>query len=292
MNCFRICSALLHDLGDESHVTSLHSSFESAANLVSPFGLITLLRPWKCLQPSAVIVEPDFDFELLRAEGQKISRKGLFSESGRKLLSFEAASEIDLQLKRNLPPAAAQVKKMKEFLNDRMGTGLVEMAFGKYTSIFAEFLKPRLEGFREAVRNGNMEEAVKSAWQLAGCGPGLTPSSDDWLCGYLIYMPGCKTGTMAKEIAKAAAARTNDISAALLCNAGKGYFSEDVLNLLDCMGSEPEDKRLDTALKKVADFGSSSGCDFLTGMYFGILDFYEGGGIRIEKIGNSQECLL
>ena len=38
-----------------------------------------------------------------------------------------------------------------------------------------------------------------------------------------------------------------------------------------------------TAMERVASFGSSSGCDFLTGFYFGLLDTNSTGGKRLEE---------
>ena len=38
-----------------------------------------------------------------------------------------------------------------------------------------------------------------------------------------------------------------------------------------------------TAMERVASFGSSSGCDFLTGFYFGLLDTNTTGGKRLEE---------
>ena len=77
---------------------------------------------------------------------------------------------------------------------------------------------------------------------------------------------------------------TNQEAVAYLLRwAGKGHFSEDILALKRCLccgGGEAE--RL-TAMERVASFGSSSGCDFLTGFYFGLLDTNSTGGKRLEE---------
>ena len=85
-----------------------------------------------------------------------------------------------------------------------------------------------------------------------------------------------------KEITNAAALKTNDISGSLLKHAGENMFSEDILQLLK--GFESCDPALiRTALKRVSSFGSSSGCDFLTGMYYGVIDSNKMGGNRCGK---------
>ena len=122
-----------------------------------------------------------------------------------------------------------------------------------------------------------------TAEQMAGCGPGLTPSSDDFLCGYVASWPDEKPWKgFLKEITNAAALKTNDISGSLLKHAGEKMFSEDILQLLK--GFESCDPALiRTALKRVSSFGSSSGCDFLTGMYYGVIDSNKMGGNRCGK---------
>ena len=128
-----------------------------------------------------------------------------------------------------------------------------------------------------------MGSAVLTAEQMAGCGPGLTPSSDDFLCGYVASWPDEKPWKgFLKEITNAAALKTNDISGSLLKHAGEGMFSEDVLGLLEGFAN-CDTEQIRTALKRVACFGSSSGCDFLTGMYYGVIDSNKMGGNRCGK---------
>lgn len=81
---------------------------------------------------------------------------------------------------------------------------------------------------------------------------------------------------------KCSSVKTNDISGSLLKHAGENMFSEDILQLLK--GFESCDPALiRTALKRVSSFGSSSGCDFLTGMYYGVIDSNKMGGNRCGK---------
>ena len=80
----------------------------------------------------------------------------------------------------------------------------------------------------------------------------------------------------------------DDIAKETMCRGNAGYeqvvemFSEDILQLLK--GFESCDPALiRTALKRVSSFGSSSGCDFLTGMYYGVIDSNKMGGNRCGK---------
>ena len=164
------------------------------------------------------------------------------------------------------------------FLEDKTEQGLVALVFDQAGTNYVDFLKPRIAEFRAAMQKQDLQYIVNCTANIAGCGPGLTPASDDFLCGYLAALPQALAQTWAQRIAAAAAAKTNDISAALLNKAGQGYFSEDILALINCLQHNAAEAELQSALQKVADFGSSSGCDFLVGMYFSLLDFDENGG--------------
>ena len=138
-------------------------------------------------------------------------------------------------------------------------------------------------GKQRCMRQGSWREGRAPGNRLAGGGPGLTPSSDDFLCGYIVAWPeNYPWEGFAETVTGAAASRTNDVSGSLLKHAGEGMFSEDVLGLLEGFAN-CDAEQIRTALKRVACFGSSSGCDFLTGMYYGIIDSNEMGGNRCGK---------
>ena len=125
---------------------------------------------------------------------------------------------------------------VRQFLAAAPEEGLARLALGRSDGLYAGLLAPRLEALRRAVRAGETETAARAARRMAGCGPGLTPSSDDLICGYLALLPsGGAWAGMAEAIAAAAARGTNDISAALLLRAGEGQFSEDALGLIGCL---------------------------------------------------------
>lgn len=223
------------------------------------------------------------DFALLEEEGLSLDQKGIWKTTAGNealLVSFEDISASDLRLSPESAPIPGEPfftearEKLSAFLKLHMEKGVVELAFQRSAGIYAGFLAPRLEAFRRAARGDDGDAVARAAREMAGCGPGLTPSSDDLLCGYLVFMPN-EDGkrTAAKKIADSAASRTNDISAALLRRGGEGLFSEDILHLVACLCHNSTDRELTTAMERVAAFGSSSGCDFLTGLYFGMMDF-------------------
>lgn len=279
--CALVCDALMEKLHGGGFELQVHSSFHSAVNFSSPIGMITLLAPGKGLQPFSAVLRMPFPFEELPPPGGhlRISPDGISSDE-KMLFSFQGTQKRNLSLSHIPQWRKGAAEALLDFLLEHKEKGLVEMAFGEQAGIYSGFLAPRLERLRSAARGGMAEEIIEAAGQMAGCGPGLTPSSDDLLCGYLAGLPVFRQGSLGGQAARAAASKTNDISAALLSRAGEGYVSWDILKLIDCLERDGAQEELQLALKRVADFGSSSGCDFLTGMYLGILDSDESGGMR------------
>ncbi len=274
VSCCVVCNSLMEALREEEYDLQVHSVFHQAANFSSPIGLITLLAPQKGVQPFSAVLKYPFPFEGLPKEGMRVGAEGIFRNEDI-LFSFKDAKKRSLKLE--APPAwkAEALESLLVFLQRHREKGLVEMAFGEQNSIYAEFLAPRLRQFRMAARQKKERESVEAAWQMAGCGTGLTPSSDDLLCGYLAGIWPVWPRSLVRRVADKAASRTNDISGALLRQAGAGRFSWDILQAIRYMEGECTDGQLESALEKVACFGSSSGCDFLTGLYFGIQDALE-----------------
>ena len=270
----KLCRALWVGLDDKSVGAKLHSSFRHAANLSTPAGMLTLLSPGRGLQPGAVVLRQAMDFSLLDSGTLTVRRSGLYRESGM-LVDFRSAKSLNLSMQGDGVLNAQNIGLIRSFLTRHQDAGLVSLAFGRADNPYAAFLAPRLYAFRKAVWEGSPEAALYAVRRIAGCGPGLTPSSDDWLCGYLAVLTA-RGGEreLRAALAETAAKCTNDISANLLRWAGKGCFSEDVLSLVACLSGESGGEERQLALERVADFGSSSGCDFLTGFYFGLLDMH------------------
>lgn len=268
----KLCKWLMERLDKGSFETEIHSAFHSAANLSAPFGLVTLLAPGKGLQPASITLNSQMDFDVLKDHSLTLSSMGL--HSGKKLfVNFQQSDVVNLQMPPQDALSKQSVHAVRSFLAENTGIGLVSLVFHQPDNPFAEFLAPRFEEFRRVAWRGDSTSIACAVRRIAGCGPGLTPSSDDWICGYIAALPEKKTrGGFAKLIAESAAECTNDISANLLRWSGQGFFSEDILRLKQCLGKDGTPFELRCALQKVADFGSSSGFDFLTGFYFGLLD--------------------
>jgi hypothetical protein len=100
---------------------------------------------------------------------------------------------------------------------------------------------------------------------MLGDGPGLTPSGDDVLAGYLL---GCRAfGLDATEVCDyvlgAAAQRTTALSAALLCQAVAGWCVPEAAALIRALGGSGP---LPAALRRLQAVGSSSGTALAAGI--------------------------
>jgi hypothetical protein len=109
--------------------------------------------------------------------------------------------------------------------------------------------------------------ALPDVSALVGLGPGLTPSGDDFLCGFMATLYGLGYPLVAQQVARIviplAATRTNLISAAYLRCAADGEIYEALRQILACVCGRGED--LDTQLDRMEAYGHTSGWDTFAG---------------------------
>ncbi len=105
---------------------------------------------------------------------------------------------------------------------------------------------------------------------IRGCGEGLTPSGDDFLCGWMLACRMCRKTAMATAILERALGQ-NPVSNAFLELSAKGRVNVAVKKLL----LSPSAVRV----KPACDVGHSSGADLLCGMVFGL----GGSGFRVQN---------
>ncbi len=111
--------------------------------------------------------------------------------------------------------------------------------------------------------------------QLIGVGEGLTPSGDDFNCGMLAAQFYLRGNSHADELKNHLISQitprinsTTIISKEFLVYACDGKFSQMVKNVLI---KSQEETDVTSEIIKIRDIGHTSGIDFLTGLYFGLL---------------------
>jgi hypothetical protein len=130
-----------------------------------------------------------------------------------------------------------------------------------------------LERLFSAVSLGAWEEAAQAAADCAGCGMGLTPSSDDLLSGYFTtlhlrfrakHLFDAKAAIT--RMAQAAAEKTNQISATFLLHSGEALANTAVCDLFRSIFTFMDIAAAKRAIDRVLTIGSTSGADMLTGI--------------------------
>jgi hypothetical protein len=106
---------------------------------------------------------------------------------------------------------------------------------------------------------------------LLGRGPGLTPSGDDVLAGYLVGAAAYGSTDQAADdvrrlIESQADRRTTTLSAALLRHAAAGETIPQVSGLLDALGDSARRRPLDRALADLYAVGHTSGAALASGV--------------------------
>jgi len=133
---------------------------------------------------------------------------------------------------------------------------------------------------RLLVRASQQRDSVgveKAARGLAGLGPGLTPSGDDTLGGFIGIMAllssqlGLDRTQLATIIANAARPHTTLLSATLLTHAARGELAEHVGELLISLAAPVETSEVVVqAAERVLAYGACSGGDTLLGLLLGL----------------------
>ncbi|WP_186356242.1 DUF2877 domain-containing protein [Streptomonospora sp. PA3] len=121
-----------------------------------------------------------------------------------------------------------------------------------------------LEG--DAARAGAAGDACR---RLIGRGPGLTPSGDDLICGYLLAARHLGASAAAAALAAAAeraAPATTALSADLVRHAAAGRACPQAVEVLDALGGHGP---LAPALEELRRIGHTSGTDLALGMLAG-----------------------
>lgn len=114
--------------------------------------------------------------------------------------------------------------------------------------------------------------------ELIGFGPGLTPSGDDFLTGYLAVITSCNENTairkFAPDIIYQNSVRTNYISSCMLSNAAEGTFHEYIQDLIFAVTAETPE-RVMQCTKRLIRTGATSGSDIAAGIYTGFVNAEE-----------------
>lgn len=256
-------------------VFRLHSRFERAANFTGGRCVVSVVTPHVGAGPANVVVAALAlgDFRALSVAGFGAAGREIALD-GRALDTVGAAAhESRVRLPRWSSRAlAANLTVLSGFLARRAPAR--SLAFLLDPRRVSEF-RPGFESavashLTDCARDAIHGDVIRAAHRMAGCGFGLTPSGDDFICGVLIAMlvaeapDGVSLRPLRREIA--AAARTgNVLTDSFLSHARAGRVSEKTKVLLRALvaGSPAE---VAEAASAVVSTGETSGADFAVGL--------------------------
>ncbi len=141
----------------------------------------------------------------------------------------------------------------------------------------SNFALPHVLSLLKAIKSGHSNDIIQIARNLVGLGPGLTPSADDMLLGLMISMiyfsenidkTSIDVKKINKDIISTISGRTTIISEEFLREASSGRVNEVVASLMENLLTSRQ-KELENSVRKVMDFGGTSGTDTVFGVILG-----------------------
>ncbi|HWP21377.1 MAG TPA: DUF2877 domain-containing protein [Candidatus Cryosericum sp.] len=277
------CSRLLALMREKPVTAAVHSVFDHAVNLAleGRFGLVGLIASQKTLTPYAVSVQTPCSFTELgfRAGMAAAVHPGMIDvpEAGISI-DYSQAKPIDLSvgsLRFDSPDGLRRaLPVLRQTLEQTDAEAcLSPLATGGEGNVYTKFLAPRIEELVLTVTVGDAERSANAAANAAGCGMGLTPSSDDLLAGYFAGLHAIFRAAgeldrlpVISAMALSAAGKTNRISATFLLQSGEGLVNRDMLALLQTIIAGADSTTIRQAAQRVLSIGSTSGGDMLTGL--------------------------
>ncbi len=301
---------------NEKKVTEgvVHSVFHNACNIVTPDGkLITLLTEEKSMFPYSVRIKGCNNFYTIGLEQGMLLK---FHKENITLLNLALSIEIkDAEVWNCQTIFTYEKAEIKDVYNRKDYIGKYIYKQGKLEGVGAlifnlsneyslfnslddkkvplskhqQFIFKRFCKFIETVINYDLLNISKATTDIIGFGPGLTPSTDDFISGLmmaLVYV----TDYLNKDvndvfkinsyIIRDISSKTTTISESMLKFAAKGETSETVRHLLIEILNK-DGLKLNSYLEELLNFGDTSGTDILSGIFIGSLIVLK----KIEKGG-------
>lgn len=302
----KLCAAWAAALAAGETQGQIHSVFDRAVNIMTVGGMVSVLPAEKGAYPYAVTVPTHTPFSaqgLRPGMRVRVSRAGLWVNEAGFAVDFTGAAVCSLDIFEQAGGAAKARNCLEELITllKREGSaeGMLPLAIGGEDTPYSAIIRPRLGALHSAFRALNAEAAVGAAAALAGCGPGLTPSSDDMLLGYVCAFYALKRRMgqareallpVGQAACGAAAGKTNEISGSFLRQCGHGLASQNILDFFNCIFSDAPGERVEEAALRILQTGATSGSDILTGIVLSLQT--HGRGEDIGKIRSSQERVL
>lgn len=281
---------------------TVHSVFHNACNIrIEPHRLLTLLSSEKGNVPQGVrlSIPSQVGFLDLFRAGQPVACRGGILRSDGPELSVDLRTAIlwhidlkelgiDVRLPAQAQSWAVAWSELKKTCRHRSGLSSIvaplrhsdEQSISSATSkVLRQQATHTIPALLRATRDFQLHNALTSVRPLIGLGPGLTPSGDDFLVGYLAGL-WCTAGNdpsrirfltvLGSELSEAAR-NTNDVSYAYLRSATKGHVSEPIAKLAQQLKQPNNMSSVRAAAQTALQIGHTSGGDGVLGLLLGCI---------------------
>ncbi|QXJ25612.1 DUF2877 domain-containing protein [Actinomadura graeca] len=155
---------------------------------------------------------------------------------------------------------------------DALGAGLGVLEAAMVPSGLPQAALADLDGLVGGAGQGDLDRAARAASRLVGLGPGLTPSGDDVLAGFLVahrhLTPPAHplagfAGALAARLGAVADGRTTALSADLLGHAARGEGCPQLIGLVEAVAGHAS---VASRLGDLLPVGHTSGADLALGV--------------------------
>lgn len=148
-----------------------------------------------------------------------------------------------------------------------------------HNNLYSSFISNKIIEFMFRIVNKDIENISITTKNFIGFGPGITPSSDDFLCGFMtsiVYFGMYydldleKIYDLNKDMISEIEINEEEISHNLLKHCVKGNTQKMITNLMLSIIYESDEEEVSQSLREAISFGDMSGTDMVCGIYLGI----------------------
>lgn len=243
----------------------IHSVFKKVVNIKTPGGLISVVT--KSIGKSASYIVIDHEMDFLEAD----IRAGDFVKTNGNCLIFNNLI-VDInsaQVWNDIVGCCFRWEKSKIYFENLK---TFKASVDRYAAKNSAWEKLNCDReFNERIKKLKGKNPSKAVNSLIGLGPGLTPSGDDVLLGFLSVVNTCDDFIPARKAFTneilSNLKYTSDISGYFLKMAAENHYHEYLQNVIYAMVFGPPES-VAICVKKLLSLGATSGTDIAAGMYW------------------------
>lgn len=250
----------------------LHSRFDHVANFVGTAGMVSLVDSFVGAGPSYITIDRDLiqsiDVIDVHWPGLSIDDHPIDVSSWCRYESrVDPSPDHAPHLLLNLPEFIACLKRHAP--DPSISSRVIFHTQKPQLMPTMDSMFTRLRQGISSLREGSLQSGLRL---LSGCGPGLTPSGDDFIAGWLVGLHSsvslfgyCHASTI--QSIRSNISSGNPIVENLIACSSEGAVSQPMRSLLTALCSI-DIAAIEPAVARVCRCGASSGADYLAGFLF------------------------